>query len=97
MSDVNIFSILRDWLTTKSEESGKNLNEKVSDAFLEHLIKANHILNAEQNETENAVDTLCAVLAYSEENDIQVSDEVLNEVLKLRYNVETVNLISSND
>lgn len=54
MEDVKIFNILRDWLTTKSEEIGENLNENVSDVFLEHLIRANHIFNAEQNETEQA-------------------------------------------
>src|SRR5699024_3035847 len=97
MEDVKIFNILRDWLTTKSEEIGENLNENVSDVFLEHLIRANHIFNAEQNETEQAVDTLNAVLVYCEEKNVRVSDEVLNEVFKERYNIETINLISSNE
>lgn len=82
---------IKNWLNEAPRKSGGNVEKTISDDFLIHLIKINHIYKPYSEAFEGAIDDLVMLIAYCDVKKVPISKEVLSEIYMKYFNIQIYN------
>lgn len=79
---------VKNWLNESSRKYGGNIEKTISDDFLIHLIRINHIYKPYTEDVNGAIDDLVSLIVYCDVKKVPISKETLSDIYMKYFNIQ---------